>query len=74
MLRGWTPEHFRLASPDLRAVACWALYAEKAVVMLHDAQETAAMPLKGASADAIRAKVASAAFVNALRPVLFPED
>jgi hypothetical protein len=54
------------------------LFAERAAVMLHDAETVAGTDvghMKGlALGDALRAKVANRQFADALRPVLFPED
>jgi hypothetical protein len=77
-LRGWGAEDFRRAGAELLGAARWALYADKAVVMLHEAEQTAAMDVSGvkgkALGDVLRAKLAGRKLADALRPVLFPED
>lgn len=69
---------FRFADAQLHAAARWALYAERATVMLHEAETAAATDvghLKGLQlGDALRAKLVNRQFADALRPVLFPED
>lgn len=77
--RTWTPEHDRSASLELLEGVRWAVFAEKAVVMLLDAQQAAAlsvdprMPVDQLRAN-VQAKQAGAADVARLRPLLFPED
>jgi hypothetical protein len=78
-LRGWGPEHFRRASPELLAACRWALAAEQGVVMLAEAEHMAAtvvdtsMPAKLVAA-ALEVRHLGEDRVKALRAALFPED
>lgn len=76
-LRGWGPEHFDRATPALLSGARYALWAEKAAVMLHNAEANAEMHIDRKDprlAELLRVRVAAAEFVSLIRPAMFPED
>lgn len=74
-MRGWDFS----ASVEITDGARWALFAEKAVVMLRESQQAAATPIDASmGTEYLRAAIprqqAGAADVARLRPMLFPED
>lgn len=76
-LRGWGPEHFDRATPALLSGARWAVWAERAAVMLRNAEANAEMHIDKKDprlAELLRLRVDAAAFASIIRPVLFPED
>ena len=78
-LRGWRSEEYEHAAPDFLEAVRWALFAERGVPMLNEAEEMALTPVDTRlAADSVAAILsARKAGENAakhLRPILFPED
>lgn len=64
----------RFGDAELVQAARWGLFVEKAVVMLANAEQAAAIQMKGASPQELEAKVVGAKLRDTLRLVMFPED
>lgn len=77
-LRGWGPDAFTRAGPELLAGARWALYAERLMpqlVQLREVQDIDMADVVGSKRGRVgRAKAEAKSAIPAYLDTLFPED